>query len=544
MQLRSTLFLLSCLLLASGHAAHADCPNAAAGLYTGLCQAQEFAQADSMLTQEVALLSANLPPAGRARLASQQQAFLRRRNRACESANYISFGCAAAQTKARLAALNARITQLSPAEKRFGHYRIPATPWIWKPDGQTASAGGAGPAVLALSGLPATPGQILIIRLVTGTVSVGNQALVPSYFHTLGGLAGAFTDAVGQLVGQPFAVENGTAQELIPHGAVQLQLGVNSNSLAGDAGSIEVAVRVSPTGKKLPGGIGMHGCAVFGASLAPQCQSYPGWSAGSWLPPPGSGVLHVLVVGAGGGGGTPNFLAGVGGAGGGSGTVVDARLPVPDAPIEIRVGIRGAGGVQAQAGGGGTSSAFGPVVARGGWGGQAAAGGSAIGQGGHNGGGGGGGGTYQMAFDAGSGGPGGTGGTDGAGGLAPVDVEDGVAGTAGGGGAEFPMFDYGTVKVSAAPGGAGGEFGSGGVNDVGDACAGGGGGGGGGGGILLDGTGPASAPAPYALLPYHCGQQGGNGTSGAGFGAGGGGLGDGMAGPGGDGTNGVVLVVW
>jgi hypothetical protein len=522
-------------------AAFAGCP--AAGFAAGQCAAEDFGQADGTMAEDLTQLDAILPAKDQDKLHSAQIVFLHQRERSCEKGSFIDFGCAARLTQARLAVLKTLLGAPATVRVYNGRYTVPGTAMPFAAAGTKPD--GTGAVVLTLQGLKAQPGQILIIRYVSGEVSLGPgmPAQDANGLHGWGALMGAFTDPAEQLVGPAFVLGDGPDQVIIPARAAQFQLGIKDNAYADNTGSLMVAVQVSPAMTMLPAAKGVHGCAVFGAKLA-GCQSFPGWVTGWFVPPAGTGTFHVLAVGGGGGGGSANFLAGVGGSGGGSGEVVNARIPIPDGPIEVRVGVQGAGGPQTLPGLGGTGSVFGPVLAHGGWGGQLQAGGSALGNGGHNGGGGGGGGTYEGNFDAGAGGTGGTGGSAGAIGAQPIDVQDGVQAALGGGGAAFPLFDFSPVTVSAAPGGAGGALGSGGVNAVGDECAGGGGGGGGGGGVLLDNTGPAAKAAGYVLLPYHCGQQGGNGLGGIGYGAGGGGVGDGTGGPGGDGNGGVVLVAW
>jgi len=533
--------VLMAALLSGSLAAHAACPGS--GFDAGLCAAQVFAPADTAMAEDLAQLYAILPPKDQARLRSGQNTFLNQRARACEHGSFIDFGCAAGLTQTRLAVLKAQLAAPAAVSVYNGHYTVPGTAAVFAAAG--AKPDGTGPVVLTLQGLQASPGQILIIRYVSGQVSLGAglPAADANGAQGTGALMGAFTDQAGELVGQAFVLGDGPRQITIPAGAAQFQLGIQDNLHADNTGSLVVAVHVSPAAMVLPAAAGLHGCAVFGAKLA-GCQSYPNWVTGWFVPPAGTGNFHVLAMGGGGGGGSANFLAGVGGSGGGSGEVVDTQIPVTDGPIEVRVAAHGAGGPQTLPGLGGTGSVFGPVLAHGGWGGQLQAGGSALGDGGHNGGGGGGGGTYEQNFDAGAGGVGGTGGTAGQDGSQAIDPQDGVQSAAGGGGAAFPPLDFVPVTVSAGPGGMGGAFGSGGVNSVGDECAGGGGGGGGGGGILLNNTGPGAKPAGYALLPYHCGSPGGNGAGGIGFGAGGGGIGAGTGGRGGDGNDGVVLVEW
>jgi|GEM_PF-3206327 uncharacterized protein YecT (DUF1311 family) len=553
-------FLVIIGLLLCAHVARADCPAGAPDFANGVCQAQNFAATDATLTQLTQQLTATLPPAAQAAFQHEQQLWSRQRGKACTTHGggqvFINFGYAARLTQARVTALKSRMSAPSVTLIYKGHYTVPGTamPWEWQAGGLNSAykfgqQDGSGPTVLTLAGLGAAPGQMLIFRYVSGQTSaigatkVAGEVLPTKYVTSApvapGALVAAFTDTTGQLVGAPFAPGNGPVQVQVPQGATQLQLGFNDAAFAGNTGSVIMAVTVAPAQKISGAATGLHGCAIFGANLGSACQNYPNWTSGLWLPPPGSGALHVLVAG-GGGGGSSTLATGTGGAGGGSGMVIDSTLPIPDAPLNVQLGSPG-GGAQRfnQPGGAGAASVFGNITAGGGNGGQARAGGS-----GNNGGGGGGGGTYQTGFDAGAGGMGASGGAPGQAGLPAMDTEDGTDGTNGGAGAPFPAFDYSRLTISAGAGGQGGAFGAGGTDATGNACEGGGGGGGGGGGILLNNAGVNAQGANNLPAKTLCGQAGVSGLGGTGFGAGGGGAGAGRTGTGGNGAPGVVFVEW
>lgn len=288
----------------------------------------------------------------------------------------------------------------------------------------------------------------------------------------------------------------------------------------------------------------VHGCAIFGGSLPPPCQSYPRWRSGAWPPPAGVSLLHVLAVGGGGGGGAA-IMNGSGGSGGGSGGVVVQDVTIGGSTaIEVKIGQPGQGGQKyLQAGDNGQPSQFGSLAAYGG-------GGAAnnvptrppgSGQEGASGGGGAGGGSAQHGFAGGSGGNGGTSGGSGQDGYSGGAPARPVAGQPGGAGFVFPALPFTMTAVAPGQGGAGGAA----IGQDGTGC--GGGGGGGGGGVLLGGAGPSAAPGPSPPSGVNaCGNGIGlSGQGGAGYGAGGGGGGNFAKGtPGGAGAPGVVYVEW
>ena len=260
-------------------------------------------------------------------------------------------------------------------------------PWLWQASGLNSAYAfgkqdGSGPTVLTLAGLGAAPGQSLIFRDVSGQASTAQgrtadavgRAAPPAangvafpgtYTKAPAGaaLVAAFTDATGQLIGVPFAPGDGPVLVPVPAGAVLLQLGLNDDEYADNSGSLTMAVTAAPE-RHCGAGSSLHGCAVFGASLGATCQNYPNWTSGLWPPPPGASNFHMLVVGGGGGGASAQLATGTGGAGGGGGLIIDAALPIPDAPLTVQIGQKGAGAQRYnQPGDNGAASMFGPASA-------------------------------------------------------------------------------------------------------------------------------------------------------------------------------------
>jgi hypothetical protein len=65
------------------------------------------------------------------------------------------------------------------------------------------------------------------------------MAPYPIYLNEL---VGAFTDAAGTIVGNPFAIGNGPFSITIPNGASQLQMGINDDIFFDNSGSLAVTV--------------------------------------------------------------------------------------------------------------------------------------------------------------------------------------------------------------------------------------------------------------------------------------------------------------
>ena len=64
----------------------------------------------------------------------------------------------------------------------------------------------------------------------------------PDSVYYLAALVGAFTDASGVIVGNPFWSGNGPTSVLVPDGAVQLQLGINDDLFLDNKGKLLVSV--------------------------------------------------------------------------------------------------------------------------------------------------------------------------------------------------------------------------------------------------------------------------------------------------------------
>jgi len=283
---------------------------------------------------------------------------------------------------------------------------------------------------------------------------------------------------------------------------------------------------------------GAHGCVVFGAVSGGKCTEFSDWKGGTWLAPDGVTTVHVLLIGAGGGGGA-TIERGIGGTGGGSGQVVVKTVTVNGTPIETRIGQPGLGGISfRQSGSPGSASSFGADTAAGGGAGNPSVGGTvSVADGGNSGGGGAGGGSYQQGSHAGAGGAGGTSGGDGEDGQPGIDPAQPVGGTSGGKGHSFPAFTFSSIEITAGAGGKGGSYGA-------DSIGYGGGGGGGGGGVLINSKGGEAADGATGPGP-RSGINVGGGKGGAGFGAGGGGGGNYVVGAhGGDGAAGLIYIEW
>src|SRR6185295_14689452 len=78
--------------------------------------------------------------------------------------------------------------------------------------------------------------------------NVGNSGHVfPSFYMSpypiyLNALVATFADASGNIVGTPFAVNNGPIDVVVPVGATRLQFGFNDDIFADNSGSLNVQV--------------------------------------------------------------------------------------------------------------------------------------------------------------------------------------------------------------------------------------------------------------------------------------------------------------
>jgi len=163
-----------------------------------------------------------------------------------------------------------------------GQYLVSSTakPWELNASGLNSAYefgdnGGSDPTVLSLSRLKAKAGDALIIKYVSGQVSVGPgypladanglsepqwtelsesgeagrpfpSAFIPTTPFLLGVLVGDFTDSTGQLVEPPFMIGDGPVSIMIPQNAAQLQLGINDYHLSDNTGAFVVSVTVAP----------------------------------------------------------------------------------------------------------------------------------------------------------------------------------------------------------------------------------------------------------------------------------------------------------
>jgi hypothetical protein len=159
-----------------------------------------------------------------------------------------------------------------------------AMPWHWGAGLNTTLhygiLDGSGPVIVdSSSGISFGAGEILSIRYLSGLTSAfggsptvdgngyGPLAPSPFVFEASGGggststffpslymspypiylnaLVGAFTNASGEVVGTPFAV-NDSVDVVIPVGATRLQLGLNDDLYADNTGSLSVSVSSVP----------------------------------------------------------------------------------------------------------------------------------------------------------------------------------------------------------------------------------------------------------------------------------------------------------
>ena len=273
------LAMLCAILMLTGfaHAARADCAAALPDFDMGLCQAQAFSDADKSLVQAYQQLSASLPPEQQTQLRRDELGWIDRRGRECAASlhgnEYIDFGCATNMTLARLAALKQQLATPDTQTAANGEYTVQGStmPWLWVAGGLNKAypfgiQDGTGPEVASLAALNAKPGQTLIIAYVSGQICIGpgwpetdaggtrdgsvaatGRPLPSAYMQdhsvNLSALVGAFTDAQGQLVAPPFAIDDGPVSATIPPGATQLQLGINDDIYADNIGALMVSVK-------------------------------------------------------------------------------------------------------------------------------------------------------------------------------------------------------------------------------------------------------------------------------------------------------------
>ena len=167
-------------------------------------------------------------------------------------------------------------TLLANAALAATHVTVPgmAMPWTTTTklnhNRQFGTDDGTPPFVVTLASLGASPGQKLLIKYVSGTVCPGgafpcgdakgysgfvtdhNPGNSGKYFPSryikteptyLDELVGVYTDAKGKIVGRPFIVPD-RANQAIPTGATQLQLGVNDDIFSDNSGSWLISIAV------------------------------------------------------------------------------------------------------------------------------------------------------------------------------------------------------------------------------------------------------------------------------------------------------------
>jgi len=276
--------LMAVLLTAIAYGARADCNDPNATFDQEYCRSLEYQSADRSLNDVYQKLLQSLDPAAQANLRENELAWVRQREKACtlkvNGAVYVDYDCVTKMTNDQTAALTAKLYGPAVVTDYDGIYTVRGTamPWLWKPGGLNAAfffgrQNGTGPTVLTLAGLKAWPGRTIFIKYRTGQVSVGpdypftdakgapsgfsytgygsTRTPMPSaYMHPypiqVGSLVGAFTDQAGKIVGAPFEIGDGPADEVVPPGAAQLQLGIDDDDFADNSGSFSVSVAVQP----------------------------------------------------------------------------------------------------------------------------------------------------------------------------------------------------------------------------------------------------------------------------------------------------------
>ena len=118
---------------------------------------------------------------------------------------------------------------------------------VWLASGESITIEYLGGAVAVGANYPLLDGRGLTSFTYNNLVN-GNGAAPSFYMDPLsypiysGQLVGTFADALGTIVGSPFAIGLGPVFLTIPNGASQLQLGVNDNLFADNIGSFTVQV--------------------------------------------------------------------------------------------------------------------------------------------------------------------------------------------------------------------------------------------------------------------------------------------------------------
>jgi hypothetical protein len=175
-------------------------------------------------------------------------------------------------------------------------------PWLSNATLNTADSfgdqdGGDPTVVNASSGISFAPGSMLTITYLSGlTNPIGGKSPkfdgigdtnytannndgtsgkpFPSFFMDsatypiyLNALVGTFANSAGDIVGTPFAVDDGPFLIAVPTGATQLQLGVNDDIFSDNSGSLDVSVQ-GPATVPEPAAYPVLGAALGLALLA------------------------------------------------------------------------------------------------------------------------------------------------------------------------------------------------------------------------------------------------------------------------------------
>jgi uncharacterized protein YecT (DUF1311 family) len=265
--------LLTCL----AHAARADCDNALSDFDVGVCAAQSFNDTSNELDMTYRQTFNILSPDQQTQLRHDELDWIAKRDSQCgfsrNGVYYVDFNCATNMTEARITALKNLMNGPGMFSLKSGEYLVRGTspPWLFQQMGLNKSymfggwSNGMKPTIVKLAAVNAKPGQTLIITYISGRVSIGPgwpgadaagtpnsngfddsqspDEYVQSGTANPGALLGAFTDATGQLVAAPLAINDGPFTAAIPPGAVQLQLGINDYDFGDNTGGMIVNVK-------------------------------------------------------------------------------------------------------------------------------------------------------------------------------------------------------------------------------------------------------------------------------------------------------------
>ncbi len=179
------------------------------------------------------------------------------------------------------------------AEALTVNYTVDAksNPWDITNNPSYGVAGSTGSTIANDAGFDFSPGSLFTITYTGGTITVGgslgssidgngvdtngkygdNTAGHSGNFFPslqinesvfLGALVGTFADALGNIVGGPFKVGNGSLSLLAPSGASQLQFGINDDLFGDNSGFFTLDVEQSAV--PVPAAVWLFGSALVG----------------------------------------------------------------------------------------------------------------------------------------------------------------------------------------------------------------------------------------------------------------------------------------